>query len=87
MANKAIITGINGIVKDSASGKYILYINFACTNGDDNIVTDSAQAQSSTFTNLLWRSIISQAVKDKCQNSFSITIDQVMFPDFGVLGI
>lgn len=88
MAQKACVVGIANLALNGST--YELRVAAVVTVDDQqNIVNVTATATASQFVPLVppWRTRIRDAVIAAAMADHSIEVDQVMFPDFGVLGI
>jgi len=86
MTEKAMVGGAYDIRQED--GVYTMAVSIVMTNGTSSTAF-TVYPTASSFNPLIpnWRSRIAQAAKDYALATYSITIDQVMFPDYGVLGL
>lgn len=82
-----MVIGIFGIVKIGLI--YKLSVEICMTNGEDSAVTFVINPEANSFNPALpnWRTRIVNAAKTHAETNYGITIDQVLFPDFAVLGL
>ena len=86
MAEKAIVTGVDGI--EFANGVYTVSLTYSMTSGS-GVINSSCQCNSSNFTPLAptWRTRVSDAVIATALADYEIEVDGVLFQDFSVLGV
>jgi hypothetical protein len=84
MAEKAMVRQVYGLY--SLDNQYHLEIDVACTDGSGWYVTFKATASASSLqpSAPAWRDIIRDAIIAKASADYNLTVDQVLFPDYGV---
>jgi len=87
MAEKAMVASIYAL--DFENDEWHIVGTAAVTNGAAghvNIIWEATAAQFNPLTPP-WRTRVRDAIIAEAQNGYSIEVDQVLFPDFGVLGL
>lgn len=88
MATQACVTRVTAFTK--AGGTYSLTVEMI-TNIDSNGLsyTNTATATSTNINPLTpnWKARVRTAVIDRAWELYALEVDQVLFPDFSLLGI
>ena len=87
MAQKATVSRALGIAFDGTNYSLTVEV-FVTTNSSGDYDTLSFAATSTSFNPVLpnWRTRISNVIKD-WSDTYEKDVDQIMFADFGVIGI
>ena len=88
MAEKAVVKDVSVFVWVPADSEYRMDLDTIITDGS-TYHNMSVSARAGTFNPLtpVWRTRIKEAVIAEALASLDLVVDQVMFPDFGVLGV
>ncbi|MCI0349061.1 MAG: hypothetical protein L0Z53_06510 [Acidobacteriales bacterium] len=86
MAEKALVSSIYAV--DKQGSVYVITGTAAVTDGLGGHINFDWQAQAPSLNPLLppWRTRVRDAIVDKAAIDHSLAVDEVLFPDFGVLG-
>lgn len=88
MTTKAIVKGVKTFTKSGATySMTVQCITIIDANGLS--YTDDVVATSTSFNPLLpnWKSRVRDAAVASALALYDLTVDEVLFPDFGVLGV
>jgi len=87
MAQKAVLLGISNGSFDGST--YALLATVLILGSASGTIVIGVRATSTSFDPILpnWRSRFRTAIIDKAASEHGITVDDVMFPDYGILSV
>ena len=85
MAEKGLLIRVYSLVKDGSN--YTITADCAVSNGDFGTYLFTVEVSAASYNPLLptWRTLLRDAIVNHALNEWNITVDGVMFPDFGYL--
>lgn len=87
MAEKAMVVQMFGV--DLTAGQYVLTGTAAVTDGAGGHINMTFSVTASSFNPLLppWRTRVRDRIVAQAATDHSLEVDDVLFPDFGVVGL